>query len=77
MRRGSTMERTGLEPATPSLQSCGPIKLNSDHDDTCESEEIARNSRRNSFGPELQQVIKAWPTLPDNIKRAVLAMIQT
>ena len=38
-----------------------------------------RNNPRNctDFPPELQQIVTAWPTLPEHVKQAVMALVRS
>ena len=75
----------GLEPRTYGLKVRGPVDVtNLRHNDlgnaaaTVDTEwDTAKPETTVLADPELAQIVASWPTLPDPIRRAIVAMVAT
>lgn len=80
------MERRRLERPTSSLQSWQPPAVTPDSTDTCEPtpdapraypSSCSQNGRNSGdLDADLAVVVEAWASLPEPIKRAVVAMVE-
>ncbi len=70
----------GLEPPTFGFEVRGQDKLTAEKTRTCEK---PKNSSASYSAillqkhPDLEQIITAWPELPEPIKNAILSMVRT
>ena len=81
------MRGPGLEPGLPREQdpkSCGAdhqVTTNKDVTETCDDcgvvSGVVRAGKQALEDPELTRVLDAWPTLPEHIKRAIIALIDS
>ncbi|MBI2825267.1 MAG: hypothetical protein HYX69_11335 [Planctomycetia bacterium] len=69
----SKVETSGLEPPTPGLQSFGAPTETPEKQAVCDGSGFGRTTGRTRNG--LERIIEAWETLPEAIKRAMLALI--
>ena len=79
----NNMEPTGIEPATPSLQSYKPIDVtpcNSNDlqtDPDCSAaKSLALSAIPTPKDPDLAALVSAWPKLPAALKAGIVAMVK-
>ncbi len=70
------MKALGLEPRTYGLKDC-PSTDATPCGEGCSEEERVALVRRLSSDPGLARLVTAWPHLPEHIKAAVLALVET
>jgi hypothetical protein len=73
-----SVEAAGFEPATPPPQSqAGTPDAAKTQNPLAHS--LARETQKSAglvaLDPDLQRVLDAWPTLPEAIRRAILALV--
>jgi hypothetical protein len=66
------MPRTGIEQGR---SSSGNSEHSKTRDAQCDAHPIFKSITL-KFGPELAKVIEAWPSLPEEGRKAILAMVQ-
>lgn len=73
----------GVEPTTTSLEGCEPSAEAPDNTTTYDAAASAPSNTPSSntqIGPlsaDLQELIDAWPDLPEPIKAAIVAMVDS
>jgi len=80
------MERTGIEPATPGLQSQRlsleepeSEALRADPGEGCSADDstvLCEWASRVPDDAQLARLVEAWPSLPEAVRAGVLAMVE-